>query len=893
MEAEPTVDNPSMPMTKAQITSATVIDREDLEGHEFGFAIHVNDGRTPTWYLRAESMREKKSWLMRLAHAHAIVRWLDDYEKVRVLGVGGTGIVYELLHKSNGQRFAMKEMEIKSKAQMKMAVSEAEMLKDIQENLSHPNIMHIEKVFQVGSKFYLVFPLCTGGELYEHVVRRGLFTEQDASVIMRDLVSGLHALHERDILHLDIKPENILFESEDADARIKITDFGLSRVFSPDEMNSRLPSLAEMEEKLQQFSDSGVLNRDRLRGTIGYMAPELILTGCSSKGADVFAAGVVLYILLCGHPPFQSKSNREVLERTCRGNYSMSDSSWDYVSDDAKDLIKRMLVVDPAARIGTTEILAHPWFTPAQARPGEGATPDALQESHTRPQRTLSSAVRLLTSHVQERRGEKLATTFTRLVSAMGSGNQGKSVLMSYVLNSAGKQSSSSSESSASAAQTASQEMLMSFMDPDIRDAFMAVFQTHGEGGKLSMEQFICVIRYLMGSAPGAVSSAASASSAAQPPSQPGFGLPALLLCKFIDRDGDGMISADDLFTSQALMMQKSEVFLRAIFRVYTEAIWYPGRQLNLMNLQRSAGTPAKRRSGNGGQKVLDENLRANVVEPPKFITGKHVAAIFEKLGFGAVAGSKVFSILREALDKRRGRMSDDEEDLESHRHSISTTPSGTNAALAEALGLDDAGDDDEEAREATRKTFDARVRTAKSSSDRPMSTGRVVMTTPPRDVLEAGKESSGGDGQGGGGGSSAGSKMSLSEFVEAVGVDDVLVQVLFLKLRTGLKDIMKKAETQQRNRAVASLLEIDDTSTAGSPVRRRPSLASVQIYSVLEAELHEALRQGLGPQGLGNSKIADIISRAVEGIVITAQGLGGMGQEFTDNDSASPAEGY
>ncbi len=130
-----------------------------------------------------------------------------------MLGVGGTGIVYELLHKSNGQRFAMKEMEIKNKAQMQMAISEAEMLKDIMENVSHPNVMHIEKVFQVGSKFYLVFPLCTGGELYEHIIRRGHFTERDAAIITRDLISGLYALHSHDILHLDIKPENLLFDT--------------------------------------------------------------------------------------------------------------------------------------------------------------------------------------------------------------------------------------------------------------------------------------------------------------------------------------------------------------------------------------------------------------------------------------------------------------------------------------------------------------------------------------------------------------------------------------------------------------------------------------------------------------------------------------------------------
>ena len=118
--------------------------------------------------------------------------------------------------------------------------------------------MHIEKVFQVGNKFYLVFPLCTGGgiiyimpsecpfschlnnniymiffvELYEHVIRRGHFSEDDAATLMRDLIGGLYALHQRNILHLDIKPENILFENMSDTARIKITDFGLSKVFA-------------------------------------------------------------------------------------------------------------------------------------------------------------------------------------------------------------------------------------------------------------------------------------------------------------------------------------------------------------------------------------------------------------------------------------------------------------------------------------------------------------------------------------------------------------------------------------------------------------------------------------------------------------------------------------
>eukprot|EP00600_Ochromonadales_sp_CCMP1393_P002456 CAMPEP_0174986986 /NCGR_PEP_ID=MMETSP0004_2-20121128/19276_1 /TAXON_ID=420556 /ORGANISM="Ochromonas sp., Strain CCMP1393" /LENGTH=111 /DNA_ID=CAMNT_0016239955 /DNA_START=207 /DNA_END=539 /DNA_ORIENTATION=+ len=107
---------------------------DDIDGDPNGFAIHINDGNgtqanSPNWYLRAETMQEKKSWITRLKHVHAIVKWLEDFEKVRVLGVGGTGIVYELLHNSTGQRYAMKEMEIKNKTQLKMAVWEAELLK--------------------------------------------------------------------------------------------------------------------------------------------------------------------------------------------------------------------------------------------------------------------------------------------------------------------------------------------------------------------------------------------------------------------------------------------------------------------------------------------------------------------------------------------------------------------------------------------------------------------------------------------------------------------------------------------------------------------------------------------------------------------------------------------
>ena len=138
---------------------------------------------------------------MQLNHVNlSVTVWIIS---IHVLGVGGTGIVYELLHKSDGgRRYAMKEMEIKNNHQRQMAVKEAELLKEIVENIHHPNILQIERVFQVGSKFYLMFPLCTGGELYEYIIKRGSFTEYDAACLIREIISGLHALHQHNILHL-------------------------------------------------------------------------------------------------------------------------------------------------------------------------------------------------------------------------------------------------------------------------------------------------------------------------------------------------------------------------------------------------------------------------------------------------------------------------------------------------------------------------------------------------------------------------------------------------------------------------------------------------------------------------------------------------------------------
>jgi serine/threonine protein kinase len=168
----------------------------------------------------------------------------------------------------------------------------------------------------------MVFPLCTGGELYEHIIKRGHFTEVDAADLTRQIVGGLHALHEHDILHLDIKPENILFDSNEPDAKIRITDFGLSKRQTKAEVAAfdQTKLNADMAQELRSFQLTGDLTNDRrMKGTIGYMSPELLLINHTSGAADIFAAGVVVYILLSGMPPYQGSNDRDTINKTIVG----------------------------------------------------------------------------------------------------------------------------------------------------------------------------------------------------------------------------------------------------------------------------------------------------------------------------------------------------------------------------------------------------------------------------------------------------------------------------------------------------------------------------------------------------------------------------------------------
>ncbi|GMF26069.1 unnamed protein product [Phytophthora lilii] len=313
------------------------------------------------WMLRARDAATKQRWLMALSDCIDILVWLRHYKLGAVLGVGGNGVVQKLEDERDGTVFAVKVLDVAKFRHREQVVAEVEILRNITNNIKHPNLISIHKVYEEHQKIYIIQELCTGGELYDRVVQRGKYSERDAANIMRQLMSALQALHAHNILHLDIKPENILFSSEDPDSKILLTDFGLARM-----INGK-------QNPLEQGKS--------MAGTIGYMAPEVISSHTYSEAADVFSAGVILFILLVGYPPFFGDSEVEILLKIARGDFTFDPQDWAHVSGSAKELVARMLEVRAQDRITVDEVLAHPWIADLDSRNSDSSDDRDLSAS--------------------------------------------------------------------------------------------------------------------------------------------------------------------------------------------------------------------------------------------------------------------------------------------------------------------------------------------------------------------------------------------------------------------------------------------------------------------------------------------------------------------------------
>ena len=262
-----------------------------------------------------------------------------SYELLNYIGKGGFGRVYKVRHKLSNQFRAMKI--IKCKAENPHSNS-LEILKQINilKTLDHPNIIKIYEFYSTNKYVYIINELCTGGELFNKIVEVKHFTESTACYIMRQLLSAVAYCHDKGVIHRDLKPENILIEnSEEKDKEffhIKIIDFGTCEILKKKKLTEQI-------------------------GTSFYIAPEVLKDGYNEK-CDLWSCGVILYILLCGSPPFYGKSEKEIFQKILDGNISFKHKIWSKVSDEAKNLVVKLLQVDPSKRISAAEALEDIWF---------------------------------------------------------------------------------------------------------------------------------------------------------------------------------------------------------------------------------------------------------------------------------------------------------------------------------------------------------------------------------------------------------------------------------------------------------------------------------------------------------------------------------------------------
>ena len=250
------------------------------------------------------------------------------------IGYGGLSKTRKCYHRLTGEVRAVKvtKKEDLEYGERKKLLQEIEILKD----LDHPSIARVIDIYEDKKKFYFVQEYMAGGGLFDSLIQNVGFTEHASAVIIKQLLSAISYLHSKKIAHRDIKPENILFQANDA-LNIKLLDFGNSRKMGENEPMS------------------GVF------GTAFYVSPE-VLEGNYNEKCDVWSVGVILYMLLSGNPPFNGKLDVEILHNVKLGQYQIGGGVWDEISDQAKDLIVKMLALDPDQRISAVDALSHEWI---------------------------------------------------------------------------------------------------------------------------------------------------------------------------------------------------------------------------------------------------------------------------------------------------------------------------------------------------------------------------------------------------------------------------------------------------------------------------------------------------------------------------------------------------
>ncbi|KAM1485523.1 hypothetical protein TB1_036370 [Malus domestica] len=314
------------------------------------------------------------------------------YTLGKELGRGQFGITYLCTENSTGHSYACKSI-LKRKLVSKNDRDDIKREIQIMQHLSgQPNIVEIKGAYEDRYSVHLVMELCAGGELFDRIIAQGQYSERAAAAILRDIVNVVHICHFMGVLHRDLKPENFLLSSKDEKAMLKATDFGLS-----------------------VFIEEGKVYRD-IVGSAYYVAPE-VLRRSYGKEIDIWSAGVILYILLSGVPPFWAETERGIFDAILEGVIDFDSQPWPSISDSAKDLVRKMLTQDPRKRITSAEVLEHPWLRVggvASDKPLDSAVLSRMKQFRAM-NKLKQLALKVIAENLSEEEIKGLKTMFTNM----------------------------------------------------------------------------------------------------------------------------------------------------------------------------------------------------------------------------------------------------------------------------------------------------------------------------------------------------------------------------------------------------------------------------------------------------------------------------------------------
>ncbi|KAK2838231.1 hypothetical protein Q5P01_015443 [Channa striata] len=266
----------------------------------------------------------------------------EKYVLTRRIGTGVCGEVKLAFERSSCKKFAVKIINKKNFQSEGTATRNAKTEIEILKRVDHPCLIKTEDFYQTDDSYYIVLELMEGGELFQRVKSQRQLNESVTKLYFYQMLRAVQYLHSKGIIHRDLKPENVLLSSQDDVCLIKVTDFNQSRIL-----------------------EDATLMRT-LCGTPSYLAPE-VFTNASTTGynlaVDAWSLGVLLFMCLGGYPPFHENfGHQSVTEQIIRGEFTMVESKWKHVSDQAKDVVRKLLVVNPSQRMTIEEALEHPWL---------------------------------------------------------------------------------------------------------------------------------------------------------------------------------------------------------------------------------------------------------------------------------------------------------------------------------------------------------------------------------------------------------------------------------------------------------------------------------------------------------------------------------------------------